>query len=121
MELADVHARLASSFILFMVIAAVWNLVAAARRRGVSGTAFGILAVGELLALAQGAVGLALLAASEQPARGVHYLYGVTAVLTLPACYSLTKGRDDSRASLIYGLLCLFLAVAGYRAVLTGA
>jgi hypothetical protein len=121
MALADVHARLATSFILFMAIAAAWNLVAAARRRGVSGTAFGILAVGELLALAQGVLGIALLLAGDQPARGVHYLYGVTAVLTLPACYTLTKGRDDARASLIYGLLCVFLAVAGYRAVVTGA
>jgi len=120
MEPSEIHARLATSFILFMVIAAVWSLVAAARRRGVSGTAFGIFAIGELLALAQGVLGVALYAAGERPARGVHLLYGVTAVLALPAYYAISKGRDDRTASLVYGGLCLFLAIAGYRAVITG-
>ena len=117
----EIHARLAASFILFMAIASVWNLVAAARRQGVSGTAFGILAIGELLALAQAVLGVVLYAGGERPARGVHLLYGVTAVLALPAYYAISKGRDDRTASLIYGGLCLFLAIAGYRAVLTGA
>lgn len=121
MALSEIHARLAASFMLFMAIAAVWNLVAAARRQGVSGTAFGILAVGELLALAQGGLGVALLLAGEQPPRTVHFLYGATVVLTLPAYYALSKNRDDARASLVYGVLCLFLAIAGYRAMLTGA
>ena len=120
MDLSQIHARLAVSYILFMTIAAAWNLVAAARRQGVSGTAFGILAIGELLALAQGALGIALMVGGDRPARGVHLLYGATAALTLPAYYSLSKGRDDRRASLVYGALCLFLAVAGYRAMITG-
>jgi len=121
MDASEIHARLATSFILFMAMAAAWNLVTAARRRGVSGTAFGILAIGELLALAQAAVGLALGLAGGQPARTVHILYGLTAVLTLPAYYALSRGRDDRTASLIYGALCVFLAIAGYRAVVTGA
>jgi hypothetical protein len=121
MDLSEIHARLATSFILFMVIAGAWSLVAAVRRQGVSGTAFGIFAIGELLALAQGAVGVALVLAGDRPARGVHWLYGVTVFLTLPAYYSISKGRDDRTASLVYGGLCLFLAVAGYRAIITGA
>jgi hypothetical protein len=121
MGLSDIHARLATSFILFMAIASVWSLVAAARRQGVSGTTFGILVIGELLALAQAVLGVVLYAGGERPARGVHLLYGVTAVLALPAYYAISKGRDDRTASLIYGAMCLFLAVAGYRAVITGA
>jgi hypothetical protein len=120
MELPEIHARLATSFILFMLIASLWNFVAAARRQGVSGTALGILAMGELLALAQAALGLAMMFAGGSPARGVHLLYGATAVLTLPAYYTLSRGRDDRAASLVYGVLCLFLAIAGYRAALTG-
>jgi len=121
MALPDIHARLALSFILFMAIASVWNLAAAARRRGVNGTAFGILAVGELLALAQGLLGVVLYLGGERPARPLHLIYGATAVLTLPAYYAISKGRDDRRASLVYGLLCLFLAGIGYRAIVTGA
>lgn len=118
---SEIHARLATSYILFMALAAVWNLVAAARRQGVSGTAFGILVIGELLALAQTALGLALALGGASPARTVHILYGVTTVLTLPAYYAFSKGRDDRTAAFIYAGLCLFLAIAGYRAVLTGA
>ncbi|HLE23503.1 MAG TPA: hypothetical protein VI701_04270 [Anaerolineales bacterium] len=121
MNLSEIHARLANSYILFMLIAAAWSFVAAARRRGVSGAAFGIFAIAELLALAQGVLGMALYAAGERPARGVHLLYGVTALLALPAYYAISRGRDDRTASLVYGGLCLFLAIAGYRAVLTGA
>jgi hypothetical protein len=47
-------------------------------------------------------------------------LYGLTAVLTLPAYYFISRGRDDKKASLIYGLLCLFLAFAAYRGMVTG-
>jgi CDP-diglyceride synthetase len=121
MALSEIHARLATSYILFMAIAAAWNLVAAARRRGVSGTTFGILVIAELLALGQAALGIALALSGDRPARAVHILYGLTTVLTLPAYYAFSKGRDDRTASLIYAGLCLFLAVAGYRAVLTGA
>jgi CDP-diglyceride synthetase len=121
MGLPEIHARLATSFILFMAIAAAWNLIAAARRQGVSGSGWGILAIGELLALAQGLLGVGLYLAGERPARSLHILYGVVAVLTIPACYAISRGRDDRRASLIYGGLCLFLALIGYRAIVTGA
>jgi hypothetical protein len=73
------------------------------------------------LALAQAALGAAMAFAGESPARAVHILYGLTTVLTLPAYYAFSKGRDDRTASLIYAGLCLFLAIAGYRAVVTGA
>jgi CDP-diglyceride synthetase len=120
MDLATIHSRLATSLLLFMAIAAIWNLHAAVRRHGISSSTWGILAIGEILALAQGALGLALYLAGDRPARTVHLLYGLTAVLTLPAYYFISRGRDDKKASLIYGLLCLFLAFAAYRGMVTG-
>jgi len=120
MDLATIHERLATSLLLFMVIASAWSLFGAARRRGISSNTWGILALGEILALAQGALGLALYLAGDRPARTVHLLYGLTAVLTLPAYYFISRGRDDKTASLVYGLLCLFLAFAAYRGVVTG-
>jgi len=120
MDLATIHARLATSLLLFMAIAAIWNLIAAVRRHRVSSSTWGILALGEILALAQGAVGLALYLGGDRPARTVHLLYGLTAVLTLPAYYFISRGRDDRTASWVYGALCLFLAFAAGRAVVTG-
>ncbi len=120
MDLVTIHARLATSLLLFMAIAAVWNLIAAARRRGVSSSTWGILAIGEILALAQGAIGLALYLGGDRPARTVHLIYGLTAVLTLPAYYFISRGRDDRTASWIYAGLCLFLAIAALRSMVTG-
>jgi hypothetical protein len=51
---------------------------------------------------------------------GVHILYGIVAVISLPAYYAISKGRDDKYAALAYGLLCLFLAAIGMRASVTG-
>ena len=120
MDLASIHERLATSLLLFMAIASAWSLIGAARRQGISSSTWGILAMGEILALAQGAVGLALYLGGDRPARTVHLLYGLTAVLTLPAYYFISRGRDDKTASRVYGALCLFLAFAAYRGMLTG-
>src|SRR4030067_488700 len=78
------HDRFADSLLLYLAAAGVWNLVAALRRRGLAPQTWGILAIGELLALAQGAIGLALYPEGARPARGLHLLYGVVAVTGHP-------------------------------------
>jgi len=118
--MSTIHGLLANTVMLFMAVAGVWGLVSYARRRGVDGGYWGILVIGELLVLAQGVLGTVLLIGGEQPGRGVHIVYGFVAVLTLPAFYGFTHGRDDRRAALMYGLLCLFLAAIAWRAATTG-
>ena len=118
--MSTIHGLLANTVLLFMLLAGLWGLLMAARRRGVDGGYWGILVIGELLVLAQGILGLLLLVGGEQPGRGIHVLYGTVAALTLPAAYGLTRSRDDRRAALIYGLLCLFLAAIAWRAATTG-
>jgi hypothetical protein len=115
------HARLADSLLLFLVVAGLWSLVAALRRRGVGSETWGMLVIGELLALVQGGLGLTLYLSGARPGRGLHLLYGVVAMLSLPAYYLISRGRDDRRASWVYGLLCLFLAGISARALTTGA
>ena len=120
MPLEFLHDRLADSLLLFLAIAGVWSLVAAVRGRGVGSATWGVLAIGELLALAEGGLGLALYLGGDRPARGLHIVYGIVAVLGLPAYYVLSRGRDDRRASWTYGLVCLFLAGISARAMTTG-
>ena len=114
-----IHARLADSLLLFMILAGLWCLVAAARGRGVGSQTWGILTIGELLALAQAVLGLLLYLGGDRPARGIHILYGVVAVLGLPAYYALSHGRDDRRAAWTYAVLCLFLAGISLRSATT--
>jgi hypothetical protein len=119
--LTIIHNNLSNSVLLFMVIAGIWGIIARVRNQPITGNYWGILAVGALLILGQGLLGGYLWLAGERPGRmGVHILYGVVAVISLPAYYAITKGRDDTYAALAYGLLCLFLAGISLRAMATG-
>lgn len=121
MSLSFIHANLANTMMLFMLIAGTWGVVLHFRKQGIGGNYWGILAVGELLVLAQGALGAFLWLGNARPGRmGVHILYGMVSVLALPAYYALTRGRDDRNAALAYGLLCLFLTAIALRAAATG-
>lgn len=121
MTLTDIHNNLATSVLLFTLIAGVWGIVSYARGRSMTGNYWGILAVGELLILAQGVLGAVLWFSGARPGRlGIHVLYGVVAVISLPAYYAITKGRDDRQVVLVYGLLNFFLAAISLRAAATG-
>jgi hypothetical protein len=121
MTLQILHERIATSVELFMAIAALWGLVTYLRGRGMGSSYWGILAVGELLLVAQGTLGILIWLSGARPARGVHLLYGAVAVVTLPAYYAMSKGREDRGATLAYSLICLFLLGIGLRAIGTGA
>lgn len=116
-----VHQRLATSVLLFMSVAGLWGLISYVLRRGVSSSYWGILAIGELLILAQVAAGAVLWLNGDRPARGIHLLYGVVAAIALPGYYAYSKGEDDRRRALNYGLFCLFVVAIGFRAVTTAS
>lgn len=115
-----VHGVLANSMPLFSLIASLWGIMSFLRKRGVDGNYWGILAIAEILAAAQALIGGILWLTGGRPGRSVHLLYGVLTVVALPAYYSFTKGRDDRKAALAYGLLCLLLAGISFRAFTTG-
>lgn len=116
-----IHDGLATSVLYFMVIAGVWGLATTLRKQGVDGSYWGILAIGEILVLAEGVVGTLLYIGGARPGRpGVHILYGIVAVITLPAYYATSKGRDDRSAALVYGLLCFIVAIISLRSRITG-
>lgn len=115
------HERLAGTVAMFTVLAGLWGIVAALRRRPVEAGYWGIVAVGEILILAQAVLGVLLYIGGERPGRGIHILYGAITALTLPAMYALTRGRDDHRAQWSYALLFFLLTALSLRAVATAA
>ena len=115
------HTGLSNAVRLFALIAGLLGLIAYVRKQGVTSNYWGILAVGELLFLSQGIVGILLFAGGAQPGRtAMHILYGVVTGITLPAYFAISKGKDDRQAVLIYALLCLFLVGISFRSVATG-
>ena len=117
MTLTEVHARLATSMLIFLSVAGVWGLAVFFLRRTITGGYWGILAIGEILILAQMVLGIILWIEGARPARTVHVLYGIVAAISIPGYYAYTRGQDDRRASLTYGLICLFLVGVSIRAM----
>jgi phosphatidylglycerophosphate synthase len=119
--LALLHARLLITILLFFGALTVWGLVNFFRGQAVSGNYLGALAVGELLMIAEFIIGLAILIGGHRPYRpAIHILYGVVAIITLPATFAYVRGRETRFEQLIYALVCLFLCGIALRALETG-
>ena len=122
MTLSQIHVGLANASLLFSLIMAGFAFWAYFRHLGVDGNLWGILAVGELLYVAQGLFGLFLFFTTKVLPEGwrwVHILYGVVLVISLPGAFAYSKGKDDRRSALVYGIVGLFLAGVSLRAMTT--
>ncbi len=113
MTLSQVHAQLADTASLFIGVLAVWALILRIRGRELTGAWFGTAVIGELLIIAQGLLGgylymVGLSALLTRPL--IHILYGVIAVITLPAAYGYFGHLEDEQTkSLAMALVCAFL------------
>jgi len=119
MSLPLLHIGLARACVLFSLIMGLYGLWLFARKQGVGGNFLGIMAVAELLYIAQVAVGGLMYLQGLRPERSVHYLYGIVLIISLPGAYAYLRGRDDRRETLTYGLIGLFLAGVSLRATFT--
>jgi heme A synthase len=118
--LVDAHHTLANMVSLYALIVGLWGLVSFLRRAAPTGNYNGALALGFGLFLVEGIVGIILVATGLAPARWVHFLYGVTIILTLPAIFAFTRGSNTTRESLLYGLGMVFIWGLAERAAETG-
>ena len=123
MSLVQFHAGLSNACLVFSLLAAGYSLLLYLQQKGVEGGFLGVIAIGELLYLAQVAVGVLLaFSGGPRPARlWVHVLYGTVLVIMYPAAYAFTRGRDGRRELLTYAAVALFLAGISLRAVATAA
>ncbi len=119
MSLPEFHARLGNAGMLFALGLGLWALLLYFRKKGPASSYFGAMIIGELLFVAQGIIGATLYFTGHPLARTVHVLYGVLAVVTLPAAYAYTRGQESRREALIYGLVGLFLFGVALRAITT--
>lgn len=121
MSLIQIHANLATAVILFNTILGAWGMIKYFRGDGLDGNYFGALALSPVLGLIQMAVGLVLVSMGlGVNVRFVHYLYGALVVISVPAVFAFTRGRDDRGAVLIYAAVLLLTAAFGARAQMTG-
>lgn len=107
--MSNVHQVIANMGLLYTFVVGVWGLFLFLRRQPPNGNFNGALVIAEGLFVIEALVGLVLVLMGLMPARSIHFLYGVSAVLALPAAFTWARNREDSRAALIYGLTMLFL------------
>ncbi|MCL4835005.1 MAG: hypothetical protein KJZ86_21365 [Caldilineaceae bacterium] len=120
MSLTTIHAGLAQSTVLFMIILGVWAFLFRLRSRPLDGSWYGGAAVAEIVMVAQFALGWILYGqglGENLPRAFVHILYGAVAVITLPTAYAyLSKLEDEDVKSVLFSIVCFFLMEVVIRA-----
>ena len=121
MSLGEIHGRLGFTALYYIGILALWAFWRFFRKDGVSNNYWGALPIAEILVLLQGGLGAYLWLVGLRPGRGVHILYGIVAALIIPGIYLFTRGDDDRRVMLIYGVGLLIMVGIILRGVMTAA
>lgn len=114
------HQGFATVFLIYSAAMALWGLFLYFRGSNPSGGYLGALAIDGGVGLLQGLIGVVLLAQGHRPEDGLHYLYGIVAVITIPAAYFMGSGGSERRDSLIFGLAGLLLVGVAVRGIMTG-
>jgi hypothetical protein len=120
--LVDIHGRLAYTAIFYTVVMALWGVWRFFRKQNVDSSYWGALVIAEILYIAQTLLGtyLYLFAGRVPVGGGMHILYGVVAILVLPAMFFFTRGDETRRAQLVYGAGFLFMIGILLRSIATG-
>ena len=120
MLLADIHARLANTAILYFLIVSIWGWVRYFRKQGVDSTYWGMLAIAEILVVVQALLGGYLWIVGLRPGRTLHLLYGIVVLLMIPGAYIYTHGQDERPEIMIYGMVTIVAVGLIMRAMVTG-
>ncbi len=120
----DLHGVLSRAILMFTAIAGIYGLYLYFRKQLVTPSYWGVIVVGNLLTLGQGALGLLLALSGAQPRDWLHIAYGITALLWIPIINFLNqqfnKGEHNVRDTLIVALVSLFETGIAIRAITTG-
>lgn len=116
----EIHIRLGNAAFYYAAIMTIWALWRIFKKRGVDSNYWGALIIAEILLLLQGAFGTYLYFFTDfKLAQPVHTIYGIASALILPVGFVLTRGHQERRDMIIYGMVFLLLAVLTARALMT--
>lgn len=113
MTLNQLHAGLSNTAVLFIGVIGVWALLLRLRSRPLNPSWYGAAVVGEVILVLQGLLGAVMYfqGLNVMLARPfMHILYGIVAIVTLPASYSYFGHLEDDRVkTLAMAVTCFFL------------
>lgn len=114
MSLPVIHAGLSNTAVMFIAVIGVWALFLRFRNQPLNAGWFGAAVVGELLLIGEVAIGaylyLGMGLGAALPRPFLHILYGIVAILTLPAAYSyFSQIEDENVKTVALAVTCFFL------------
>ena len=115
-----IHAQVAQTVLLFYGLVGLWGVVLGLRRMPMDGAYRGALGLVMVTTVIPLLTGIILLALGSRPRGGeVHYLYGLSLLVTLPLVHQFLQRQTISRP-LAYGLGCLVMFGLAERGITTG-
>jgi CDP-diglyceride synthetase len=118
--LNEAHRAFANMIGLYALIVGAWGLFNFIRRQPPDGNYNGALVIAVIIIALEGLTGFILFLLGFRAGRSIHFLYGVTMLLTVPAIYAFTRGSNTTRESMLYGLGLIFIWGLSERASETG-
>ncbi len=115
-----IHATLATAMLMFLLVAAVWCLWAFLLGRPFSGSLAATLVYAEALIVLQGLTGVLLWLTGARAGQWEHWMYGVTAALSLPAAHIYARRHSDRGRLLLFAITALWIAALSVRGMATG-
>ncbi|MCC6905118.1 MAG: hypothetical protein IT326_04685 [Anaerolineae bacterium] len=107
--LVQAHQFMARAAAIFTALVTLLALFTMIRRQDIGGDFWGAVIIGEIMLALQCLVGIAMLFTGLMPARWLHFLYGLVAIMTWPAVFAFTKGQTSSREATIWAVSSAFL------------
>lgn len=124
MSIIEIHDRLADTCNYFLAALTLWSLVLWLRNQTLSGNWLGAAAIYEALVVIEGLLGGYLYVQGYGAALDrswLHALYGINAVIIIPAAYLFFNSIENERAkSLAMALACAFAWLMLQRNFYTG-
>jgi hypothetical protein len=114
------HTFGAQALVVFAVLLGIWGAYGYFRNAQVSGGFRSSYLIMAGLTAVQGLFGLVLLVTGHAPARLLHVVYGIFAVLFLPGAYLWAHGGSKRREAIILAAAAWIVAIAYFRGISTG-
>ena len=113
MSLLEIHKGLANTAVLFIAALGIWALLLRFRSRALDSSWKGAALIGELIIVAEAALGGLLYlqgASAALPRPFLHILYGIVALICLPAAQTyFGQLEDENVKTLAMAATCAFL------------
>lgn len=117
---SEAHALLSQTVMLFFLLIGGWGLFEYIRGGELGGNIGGAFVIGQVVVTVQVLLGVVLVIGGTYAVDAVHYLYGITAIISLPFAWSYMRSRHPRQGLMIYSLVALWIFGLAVRGIITG-